>query len=453
MMSDLLFDRFCTVLDGLSLKPQQQIVIALGGGADSQALLDCAMRYREQHPHYRYLAVHLDHSFHPDSAAWSATIQQAITDYAVASHFEQLTVPLAARQSKEAAGRESRYQRLRELSEDDAVILLGQHRNDQIETLLLQLNRGSGPKGLASMAEVHAWYQQRRLVRPLLAVSKQAIYDYAHARQLTWIEDNTNYDTRIERNFLRHEVIPQLEQRWPSFGDSVLRSARLCAEQQQVLEDLLSDKLATQIITSPLLGKGLPVDNLRRQSAAMQRAMLRHWLMQTTVSEAALPSYQQLEQIRQQALAARADSRMCVDCSTYQVRCYQMALWVTERVTETALAQANEQSIRMPGRYHLVAPWGQLEIPPALAALAPITLYYGLSPGKWQHPTRQGRKTQGDWLKQAQVPPWLRATAPTLRLASDWAWLPQVGWLHAATQGENTTPTCPPEPQWLITTD
>ena len=448
-MSDALFDSFCTVMDGLSLRPGQQIIIALGGGADSQTVLDCAMRYHQQHDQYRYLAVHLDHSFHPNSAAWSETIQKAAKAYGVTTHFEPLTVPIESRQSKEAAGRERRYQRLRELSDNDAIILLGQHRNDQIETFLLQLNRGSGPKGLASMAEVHCWYDQRRLVRPLLAVSKQDIYDYANARQLTWIEDDTNYDTRIERNFLRHDVIPLLEQRWPTFGDSVLRSARLCAEQQQVLDDLLSEKLSQQWVKHPLLGKGLPVDTLRRQSAAMQRAILRRWLEIAACESASLPSFQQLEQIRQQASDARADTRMCVSCADYEVRFYQMALWCIEEQNKQT---ATHVKLTKVGTYSLASPWGQLIITEALVNEADLTLGYGLLPGKWQHPQRKGRKTMADWLKQAQVPAWLRQCAPCLQKGSIWAWLPGVGWLHQdANAGSAMTP--PPQPQWLSATD
>ena len=441
-MSDTLFHRFCSVLDGLSLKPQQQIVIALGGGADSQTLLDCAMRYHRQHPHYRYLAIHLDHSFHPDSAQWSRTIEQAVKAYGVATHFEPLQVDVLPRQSKEAAGRERRYQRLRELSDDDAVILLGQHRNDQIETLLLQLNRGSGPKGLAAMAEVHDWYDKRRLVRPLLSVSKEQIYAYARQHQLTWIEDDTNYDTRIERNFLRHQVVPLLEQRWPQFGVSVLRSTRLCAEQQAVLEELLDQRLQQQLIEHPLLGSGLPVDSLRNHNAAMQRALLRRWLEQASSESTPLPSFQQLEQIRLQAQEARADTRMSVQCAGYQVRFYQMALWWVPEWPSAVPAK----DIKQAGWHSLPEPWGRVWLDNALVAAYPLVLQQGLEPGKWQHPRRQGRKTQADWLKQAQVPAWLRTSCPVLRVGQDWVWLPPVGWLSRRS-GEQNAPTLP-KPRW-----
>ncbi|MGM0524733.1 MAG: tRNA lysidine(34) synthetase TilS [Pseudomonadota bacterium] len=450
-MTDPLYKRFKEVLKRLSLAPNQQIVIALGGGADSQALLDCTMRFRQDNPNYRYLAVHLDHGFHPDSAAWSSSIEAAVAKYSVDMIFEPLVVTVERRQSKEAAGREQRYQRLCELSDDDAVILLGQHRNDQIETFLLQLNRGSGPKGLSAMAEVHYWHQQRRLVRPLLTVSKTEIYQYAKQHQLHWIEDDTNYDTRIERNFLRHDVIPLLEQRWPQFGDSVLRSANLCAEQQQVLEQLLDDKLKQQLITHPLLDLGLPVDALRNSDDATQRALIRRWIERTSNGVVTLPSYQQLEQIRQQAITARADTKMQVQCAEYTVHCYQMALWVS------AVADAQNSDtmwLDEPGCIQLPSPWGRLVVTQSLLKLGPVAIVTSKPAGKFAHPRRKGRKTLNDWFKQAQIPSWLRQTAPLLQVGDDWLWNPVVGWLCSTDKPEiEFAQLEQSEPNWLSAAD
>ena len=164
MSNDALYERFLKVINRLSLRPGQQIVAALGGGADSQTILDLLMRFRRDNPQYNYLAIHLDHSFHPDSGRWSDVIHEAAKAYGVDTIFEPLEVPMKSRVSKEAIGRELRYKRLAELTESNAVLLLGQHKNDQIETFLLQLKRGSGPKGLASMAEVQPWEESARFV-------------------------------------------------------------------------------------------------------------------------------------------------------------------------------------------------------------------------------------------------------------------------------------------------
>ncbi|WP_258806545.1 tRNA lysidine(34) synthetase TilS [Pseudidiomarina sp. CB1] len=302
-----LYPKFAAALAKLTLRPHQQLVACLGGGADSQTILDLLDRWRSEHPHFNYLAIHLDHRFHPSSGEWAEGLRKDCLRRNFPMHCEVLPVPQGARISKEAAGREARYQRLNELADADAVMLLGQHRNDQIETFLLQLKRGAGPKGLAAMAQTIASEATHRpgtqtWLRPLLGVSKAEIYAYAEQHKLHWIEDDTNYDTTIDRNFLRHEVVPKLEERWPQFGNSVLRSAQLCAEQQDVLEELLHEQL------KPALNEAgeLAVDQLKSHSAATQRALLRVWLHQ---NGATMPSYAQLEEIRTQMVQTGNDKQ------------------------------------------------------------------------------------------------------------------------------------------------
>ena len=433
MTVDGLYDLFSESLASLTLKPGQQLVAALGGGADSQTILDLLMRYRQQHPQYGYLAIHLDHSFHPSSASWSSTIEQAAKAYGVKTIFELLDVPVANRQSKEAAGRERRYQRLSELTEDDAVLLLGQHRNDQIETFFLQLKRGSGPKGLSSMAHIQPWKGNRRLCRPLLSVSKEDILDYAQQQDLTWIEDDTNYDTRIERNFLRHKVVPLLEERWPQFGQSVLRAAKLCAEQQQVMDELLLERLRKE----QLHNTHFPVSLLSSQSAAMQRALLRTWLQTLKRS---LPSYEQLEQIRLQAGSASNDSKLQVQCDGYRVRYFQQGLWCdidAEPLPEDCWINDTEVDLGV---------WGKLSIPSELMMGSnQLKLTFSAPTEKLGKPGRQGRKKLKDWLKQAGVPPWLRQRRPILELNGEYLWVANLGWFsYQAIDTINL-----PEPVWI----
>ncbi|MDV6328776.1 tRNA lysidine(34) synthetase TilS [Idiomarina sp. Sol25] len=438
MMKDGLYDLFCESLESLALKPGQQLVAALGGGADSQTILDLLMRFRQHNPQYQYLAIHLDHSFHPSSADWSSTIEHAAKAYGVKTVFEPLNVPVENRQSKEAAGRESRYRRMAELTDDDAVLLLGQHRNDQIETFFLQLKRGSGPKGLSSMAVVQPLRINRRLCRPLLSVSKEDILSYARQHKLTWIEDDTNYDTRIERNFLRHKVVPLLEQRWPQFGHSVLRSAKLCAEQQQVMDELLLEKLHK----AQKHKSHFPLSLLSDHSAAMQRALLRAWLQKLKYS---LPSYEQLEQIRLQAQSATDDSQMQVQCDGYSVRYFQYALWCDNNVGQLPedcwLAEANVD----------LGEWGKLSVPDALLTNSnELRLTFLLSSEKLAKPGRHGRKKLKDWLKQAGIPPWLRARRPILELNAQYVWVAELGWFsYQVIEKTEFESLQLPEPDWV----
>ncbi|RUO60606.1 tRNA lysidine(34) synthetase TilS [Pseudidiomarina insulisalsae] len=325
-----LYDDFAAALAALELRPQQQLVACLGGGADSQTILDLLDRWRTDYPDYQYLAIHLDHQFHPDSAAWAASLQEDCARRQFPMHCEVLAVAQGPRISKEAAGRSARYQRLSELAEPDAIMLLGQHRNDQIETFLLQLKRGSGPKGLAAMAQTIGSDAPQRpgrqtWLRPLLNVSKASIYAYAREHQLHWIEDDTNFDTSIDRNYLRHEVVPKLEQRWPHFGAAVLRSAQLCAEQQQVLDELLGKQLRQAMNATGELAVGA----LQPHSQSTQRALLRAWLQHQGAS---MPSYAQLEQLRKQMLLTGNDRQPQVAWGDYKVvRTRQRTLQLLQR--------------------------------------------------------------------------------------------------------------------------
>ncbi|WP_194755396.1 tRNA lysidine(34) synthetase TilS [Aliidiomarina indica] len=300
---DDLYPLYVEMLDSLALQAGQQIIVALGGGADSQSVLDLTLRYRQAHPEFRYLAIHLDHFFHPDSPKWAEFLRQYCADVAIDAIVEPLAVPSGSRLSKEEQGRNARYRRLAELSDSNAVILLGQHRTDQVETFFLQVKRGAGPKGLAAMAAVAPMKSvysqhlseknQRRLVRPLLTVTKAQIYAYAQARHLKWIEDDTNTDTDIDRNFIRHEILPTLERRWPAVQHTVARSASLCAEQSALLELLLQEQLRSRLEPE---GFRLQPDwwNLDDR---LQRGLLRAWLAHEGIS---MPSQAVLLELQRQ---------------------------------------------------------------------------------------------------------------------------------------------------------
>lgn len=287
-----LYPYFKQDLESLALPPGQQLVVALGGGVDSQTILDLTDRFRQDHPEYRYLAIHLDHAFHEKSLQWAEFLRQDCQKRNFPAIVEPIQVVQGARESLEEVGRDLRYLGLKERTEPHAVILLGQHQSDQIETFFLQLKRGSGPKGLACMAKLSYLDATRRLFRPLLQHSKQELYQYGEAFDVQWIEDDMNYDTRVERNFLRHDIIPRLQKRWPSIEKTVARSAALCAEQQEVLELLLDNKLLVLQEDDRLRLKGW-----QEQPEPLQAALLRRWIER---QGARLPSAAVLSELLQQ---------------------------------------------------------------------------------------------------------------------------------------------------------
>ena len=127
----------------------------------------------------------------------------------------------------EQGAREARYRAYRQYLQPNQVLVTAQHQDDQAETFLLALKRGSGPAGLSSMP-AKCLLNKGYLLRPLLNITREQIEAYAHEHGLLWIEDDSNQDDRYDRNFLRLHVMPLLTQRWPHFSQAVTRSAALC---------------------------------------------------------------------------------------------------------------------------------------------------------------------------------------------------------------------------------
>lgn len=325
MVTADLYPIYCEVLARLSLQAGQQIVVALGGGVDSQTLLDLTDRYRKQYPEFRYLAIHLDHSFHPKSKTWAEFLRQDCIRRDFPFCIEPIEVRRGARLSLEEEGRKARYTGLAERTEADAVILVGQHSSDQIETFFLQLKRGAGPKGLAAMGAVVPFVGQRTLVRPLLSQSKDKLYAYGEAFGVQWIEDDTNYDTQIERNFLRHDIVPRLKVRWPSIETTVRRSAELCAEQEALLAELL-----TVHVEQRVKPEGLCLANWLSQSVPLQKAILRAWL---TEAGARLPSAAVLDELIGQ-LQRLPQGKVGVEWGVWQLKRLKQCLVLTQRATD-----------------------------------------------------------------------------------------------------------------------
>lgn len=419
MATNDLYPLFAARLKQLGLTAGQQLVVALGGGVDSQSVLDLTCRYREQHPELRYLAIHLDHHFHPKSAAWADFLRDECARYQIPAIIEPLAVTQPPRQSKEARGREARYRRLAELTEPDAVILLGQHRNDQVETLMLQLKRGAGPAGLAAMAVETEFTDDRVLCRPVLAVTKDVLYQYARSRNLQWIEDDTNADTRIDRNFLRHEIIPPLVRRWPAFLQTASRSAELCGEQQALLAELVDEKLA------PLqTGACLSLKGWQQQSPPLQRALLRRWLGR---QGARLPSQARLQEIQRQI---EPGQQVGVRWGHWQLRSFAGSLYLLpaelphwQPIRDWDGQSACQVSTELPPVTSDIEQGAAVKVP----AQAELCLRPARRGETFQPLDRSQPLKLNDLWKKAGIPPWARSYWPVLECQQHIIWAASLG--------------------------
>lgn len=312
----------CASIDGY-----QQLLLALSGGLDSTVLLDILTVLRDARKTSIYTkslvlrATHVHHGLSPHADHWVEHCAQQCQLYNVP--FDVLRICLNKKKTNigiEAAARKARYLALRNHLLPNEVLLTAHHLDDQIETLLLSLKRGSGPAGLAAMA-MDTPYYSHRLLRPLLSCNRIQLEAYAYERQLNWIEDNSNTDICHDRNFLRSHIIPILRQRWPWFNKTAARSARLCAEQEGLLDELLVETLATLIQPDG----SLQVTKLLSMSVFRRRALLRRWLAN---QGARMPSYQQLDRIWQEVVLSRRDAAPQLRIDNYLLRRFHNRLYL-----------------------------------------------------------------------------------------------------------------------------
>jgi tRNA(Ile)-lysidine synthase len=252
--------------------------IALSGGLDSTVLLHLLVRLGRREELPPLSAVHVHHGLQAAADAWPAHCQALCDELGVPLRIERVQVDGGA--SLERAAREARYAAFERQLGRDEVLLTGQHRDDQAETLLFRLLRGAGVRGLAGMPTARR-LAEGWLVRPLLQVPRAQLEAYARQHDLRWVEDPSNADTGLARNFLRREVLPALARHWPQAGVSLARTAEHMREAEQLLAELAGQDLAVARGLGAFDWLNLPSVQLQpliALSEARQRNALRHWL-------------------------------------------------------------------------------------------------------------------------------------------------------------------------------
>lgn len=294
---------------------QCRLVLGFSGGLDSSVLLEALCRAGLAE---RLLAVHVHHGIHADAEQWLQHCRQQAEQRGVA--FSAQRVSLAAGGNLEARARQARRAELLSHVAAEDALLLAHHRQDQAETVLLMLLRAAGVRGLAAMA-VHQYDQGRQICRPLLDCSRQQLERIAADWQLDWVEDPSNEQLHHDRNFVRHQVLPLLAQRWPQAQQSISASAAVLAEQAELLDELAAADLQAcdgdqQSLSLPLWS-GL--------SAARQRNLLYGWLRQRSMRA---PSAQTLARIDSELVSAAADRQPEIVWPEGAFMRYRQRLWL-----------------------------------------------------------------------------------------------------------------------------
>lgn len=406
--------------------------VAYSGGLDSHVLLHAMAKVSEQLS-APLMAVHVNHNLQTAAVDWETHCRAVCADLGV----EYRSLSVDARPSKgespEAAARAARYRAFAELLPAGQVLLTAHHQDDQAETLLLQLLRGAGPKGLAAMPE-NSELGQGDLVRPLLDVSRAELRTYAEQQSLRWVEDPSNAQLDYDRNFLRHSVLPLLQQRWPATSAVLARSAQHQAVAAQLLDDLAVIDLEGQSGHSPIsvtqvgspgdgsmkLGSDpvvpLSVSHVLALSAPRRANLLRHWLH---CCGAPVPSTAVLTRIEQDVLQAAVDAAPCVAWGGVCVRRYRDNLFVDmDQNTSSAAGMqwAIDQPLLLAGG--VLTPVLGLGDGVAMRHLAdrPLRVDFRQGGERLQPVGRREHHTLKHLFQDAGVPPWERKRVPLLYL-------------------------------------
>ena len=313
-------------LEATAGKPSRYVV-AFSGGLDSTVLLH-ALKPLADRRGIALLAIHVDHGLQQDSGDWRRHCEATAAALGIDCRSLRVTVQLESGKGPEASAREARYTALHaELGTGD-WLLSAHHREDQAETLLLNLVRGTGPAGIAGIGQLRR-FGPGWLVRPLIGVDRSALEDYAHERQIEWIDDPSNADRRFDRNFLRHDVLPRLKSRWSDISARLQRSALHASEASRLLADLAALDLEA------LGGRAerLPIDGLATLSAARQRNVIRYALRKLGLST---PTSMQLGRVLNELIPARADAQPLVSWPGAAVRRYRNGIYLLPETLETA---------------------------------------------------------------------------------------------------------------------
>ena len=383
----------------------RRLLVGFSGGMDSTVLLHLLTNDADIRRN-GLRAIHVHHGLHADADEWAAHCQHACDALDVPLSIVHVDVDRASGLGLEGAARDARHRAFAETLDDDEILALAHHRDDQAETFLLRALRGSGVDGLASMRPWRA-YASGWLWRPLLDLPRAALLTYAREHGLRWLEDPANTDMSFDRNFLRDRIFPLLSQRWPHAAASLARSASLGAQATDLLE--LEDTSA--LLRAMVDDHTLNVDALRVIPTERRARVLRRWIGGLGLPP--LPG-NGIARIETDLLPARRDAEACFAWSGTRIQRWRNLL--------------HAQTMRDP----LPAHWSQcwdgatpLRLPTGdtLSLLGadhfdpPLRVHARQGGERILLPRRDHSHALKNVLQEAGVPPWQRERLPLLSTA------------------------------------
>lgn len=390
-----------------------QLCVAFSGGLDSTVLLHLLVQLRDSDQLAGSLrALHINHGLQAVASAWAQHCRELCARWQVPLDIVEVQVAAGTGESPEAAARTARYEAFRQHLWPGELLVQAHHQDDQAETLLLRLLRGSGVRGLAAIPPERE-LGEGALSRPLLQLSRAELRHYAETHALSWVEDPSNADSRFDRNYLRHSVMPALQARWPQAPASLARSAMLEQEAATLLDELALADWQSARTDFP---NRLRLPALQQLSAARARNLLGYWLQhQPAVLQVGKVQLHVLLQRCIDELVAPRDQqpRLLVWGTGEYARClhrYRDALYLLKPLPAppAAAAWSLQQPLALPEPLGVLV-WQGGPLPEKDSVI--VRFRQGgetLALQSGQH------KTLKNFLQERGIPPWLRDHIPLL---------------------------------------
>jgi len=380
--------------------------LGLSGGMDSMVLLESLAELGRDHALPPLRAIHVHHGLHPEADDWA---EQCLRETAVRNIplvIERVQIPSGA--SIEAQARKARYAAFAKHMGASDCLLLAHHRDDQLETLLFRMLRGTGLRGLAGMP-ISRPLSRGKLLRPLLEQPRTELLAWAKAKGLTWIEDPANHDSRFARSALRHDLLPRLRQGWPAVDNNLLMLASHAREANELLDERAAEDVQwlSGDLDDPWLNAwpSLQLAGLLTLSSARRSNLLRYWLR----SHGLRASQRRLQTLEQQ-LEGASDSQPIVELEGARVQRSSGRLWLVD----PEASSAGVQQIEALGAMALRDGNGvlSLRLPSVVAeSLRGWCVKYRLGGEQIRLPGRPAQSLK-NLLQEAGIPAWLRGRIP-----------------------------------------
>jgi len=441
MNPEVLETRVASALEGFGTMGAR-LCVGFSGGLDSSVLLDVLVRLAPK-LRLRISAVHVDHGLNPRAADWAAFCGDRCRARGVDLHIHALQLHIENGAGIEAAARIARHAVFAQQQAD--AVALAHNLDDQIETMVLRITRGAGMRALAGMPAMRLLQEGGPLlVRPLLDTTRAEILAYARQRSLDWIEDDTNAQTRFDRNLVRHEVLPRLAQRFPGYRQTWARASANLADAAEVL-----DEVAAEDAGEALRCGRLELSRLRKLGGARARNLLRWFIVG---AGGTLVSRDRLQEALRQMLVAGDGRHPELRFGDLVLRRHgdhvEAAAVMPPVPVDWEMNWRGEDTLHMPnglGTLRFVAVSGQgLSRRRLLEAGTRVCVRR--SGGRLKLADDRPTRTLKNLLYECGIPPWQRQRLPALYASDMLVWVALVGMdcRLAAAVGEPGV-----LPQWL----